>query len=1080
MEEILAKLLVADNAVIQQGTLELRAALAKPESTPMLCELIVSSGNPEIRQYAALLLRKRYTKVNHWNKLPVEIRTQVKSILLQGLVNEPHRGVKNGIAQLIGVIVKHEIPHNTWPEIFQFIQQLVTSDNMSEKELGMYTLATMTEMAPEVYLAHAGSLMTLLGQTFSGLQDLGTPVAFYIIQTMLHLTPLVENNQVMVNAYNQMIPMAMSAVQALTVTNQEKAAEAMELFDELCDSGATVISPHIKNIIPMCLTIARNKTLDDELRVRAIGLIGCLARTKTKAIVKHKMVEPIVDVLFELMSSPPDDENDEVYFSGENEDNTPVTCATQTLDLLAIHLKPDKLVPHLLKHVEPGLQSTDICPKKASYLALAVLAEGCAEHIRSKYLESFLTCICQGITDQSPVVRNAALFALGQFSEYLQPEISQYSQQLLPVLFDYLGQMCAHLKQEGREPPSVDRMFYALETFCENINDALLPYLPTLMDRLFETLSGDSPVHIRELAISAIGAVANASKEHMVPYFQRIIAILDVYLTNTHTDETICLQIQSVDTLGALARTIGEETFAPLVGKSLDLGIKLITSTDEPDLRKAVYGLFASIASLTKKEMAPVLPQILEHIFSSIQSSEGIVPHFKDGESSAFPVYEDASDNENDEEEDIEHTDNEDDEDDEDGDVAGYSVANAYIEEKEEAVLALREIAHHTEDAFLPYLEKSFEETFKLINYPQEDIKKASIDALSQFCINFSKINTPEGKQALLKAIGVYIPKLSEIIRLDCEPQVVISGLEALADLLKEIKEDVVAGEGHKDAVMNCVIDVFTGKIECQDQDDGEGEDNEAEQDEFLIECAGDVLSYFGKAIPAEEFAFYFQKVLPHLKERVKDRKSEAQRSFAVGTISECLSGLRHTVGAFVPELLPLFRKRLDDPSPEVRNNAYYGIGELVLHGKESVYSHYNEILQLLSQALQREEHAGPRDNMTGVIARLIISNYSLVDLERVFPAFVQQLPLKQDFEEYQAVFRSILTLYRAGHEVIKPQMQALLKVAISVLHEKKAPTEETKGLITELINSAQQDFPNDWSTVFSELPHELQQILSA
>lgn len=54
----------------------------------------------------------------------------------------------------------------------------------------------------------------------------------------------------------------------------------------------------------------------------------------------------------------------------------------------------------------------------------------------------------------------------------------------------------------------------------------------------------------------------------------------------------------------------------------------------------------------------------------------------------------DLSDNENEnEEEDIENTDNEDDDD----DVAGYSVENAYIEEKEEAILALKEIAEHTE-----------------------------------------------------------------------------------------------------------------------------------------------------------------------------------------------------------------------------------------------------------------------------------------------------------------------------------------------------------------------------------------------
>jgi len=29
----------------------------------------------------------------------------------------------------------------------------------------------------------------------------------------------------------------------------------------------------------------------------------------------------------------------------------------------------------------------------------------------------------------------------------------------------------------------LDRMFYALTTFCENLEDELVPHLPTLMDR---------------------------------------------------------------------------------------------------------------------------------------------------------------------------------------------------------------------------------------------------------------------------------------------------------------------------------------------------------------------------------------------------------------------------------------------------------------------------------------------------------------------------------------------------------------------------------------------------------------------
>lgn len=68
--------------------------------------------------------------------------------------------------------------------------------------------------------------------------------------------------------------------------------------------------------------------------------------------------------------------------------------------------------------------------------------------------------------------------------------------------------------------------------------------------------------------------------------------------------------------------------------------------------------------------------------------------HFKE-DNAVISIYDDLSESEADEsaEEDIEHTDNEDDND----DIEGYSVENSYIEEKEEAVIALKEIAENTE-----------------------------------------------------------------------------------------------------------------------------------------------------------------------------------------------------------------------------------------------------------------------------------------------------------------------------------------------------------------------------------------------
>lgn len=85
------------------------------------------------------------------------------------------------------------------------------------------------------------------------------------------------------------------------------------------------------------------------------------------------------------------------------------------------------------------------------------------------------------------------------------------------------------------------------------------------------------------------------------------------------------------------------------------------------------------------------------------------------------------------------------------------------------------------------------------------------MEALVQFCINFSKIDNEDGREDLLMALSVFIPKLSELIRLDEEPTVATCGFEAYSELLDEIKSIVIMGEGHKDAIINCVIEVFAG-----------------------------------------------------------------------------------------------------------------------------------------------------------------------------------------------------------------------------------------------------------------------------
>ncbi|XP_014209388.1 importin-4 [Copidosoma floridanum] len=1087
MEDVILKLLVTDTNVIQQATAQIQEAFKKSECIRHLYQLVVSSTNPQVRQYAALLLRKRYTKGKYWTALPEEIKTDLKTILLQALVQEPEKLVKNNIAQLIGVVVKHELPKNKCLEVFQFIRHQLASGNLSNQELGMYTLSVMTEITQDVYLPHAQTIMEMLNETLNSFCNLANPVSCYILDTLLHLVPLIEGNQLMVNAYHQMLPRIMQIIQSLVTVNPEKAVKGFELLHELCEIAPIVVSPYIENLLEMCIVIANDRSLDEDLRKKAITFIGLIAKTKKKALVKLKLVEAIIDMLFSQMCAQPDDENQEIYF-GNDDDNTLVTSATHTLDQLALHLPPEKLFPHLVKHIEPGLERGDAYTKKASYLSLAVLAEGCSEYIKSKYLEPFLRCICCGIGADEPVVRNAALFALGQFSEHLQPDISRYAHELLPPLLRRFDEICVEIRHQQKDPDSSDRVFYAVEMFAENLNEGLLPFLPDLMAILFSILEDSaSPVHLREQALSAIGAAANASKEHIEPYFQRIIGILECYLTSkpsvSSNDEITCLKVQAVDTLGVLARTVGQDNFSPLASRSVALGMDMLKDTDDPDLKKSVYGLLASLSVTLKGKLSPVLPEIVTYLITSVQSSEGIVTQLKTEDTSQYLIYEDSSESDGAEEEDIENTDDEnndkDDDDDYEDDIAGYSIENAYIEEKEEAILALRELAEHTEQDFLPYLEEAFKEVFKLANYPQEDIRKAAVVALSQFCINFSKIETPDGKQATQQALCVFVPKLAELIRLDGERSVVLQGLDAYAELLEHIKSDVLVGSGHKDAIENCVTEVMLGRTSCQDGEEAEtesdGDEGEAEHDELLFECAGQVLVNLGNSMTSQDYAVYFGKVLPILiKRSVKNSNSDAQRSFSIGTIIECFPALNDCVAIFALQLLPIFIKLTNDSCDEVRSNTIFGLGELAYYGKEVLYPHYFEILQTLSRVTTKEKNAGARDNIIGAIARLIITNHSIVPLEQVFPVFVSQLPLKEDLEENKTVYKCIMQLYGCGHVILKPHLSHLLQVSFRLLETENTDT-ETKSIVVEFMKSVQRDFPADiWNPFCNQLGQEI------
>lgn len=1063
LESILSSLMQPDNVVIQQATAQLKEAFKDPAVLLALCEVLTGSQNPQIRQFAAVLVRRRLTKT--WKKLNPELRENLKSLVLDAIQREPEHKVRHALAQLASVMLKNETL-DKWPQIFQYMQQMSRSNVPEQRQVGLLVLSTALDSCTKAFQPHFRDLLRLFHHTLEDTEN--KLVLFYTIQAITVMAQYMGKEEM--NQMRSLIPKIIAAIQELIRGDETQASEAMEVFDELMECEASIIAQHLTEIVTFCLQIAAKNELGDALRVKALSCISFLIKLKGKSILKHKLLPQILNTLFPIMCAEPpagemdpEDDEDDAELEGDAEVQSPKQFSVQVIDMLALHLPPEKLFPQLSPLMEPALLSGNPYQRKAALMCLAVISEGCADHIRHKHLQPMLHLVCQALGDDTVVVRNAALFALGQFSENLQPDIIKFSDEIMPLLLNYLAVL--EQSRSGHLP----KAYYALENFVENLGPKIAPYLPTLMERILNTLRSPDGTHrAKELSVSAIGAIANAAEDLLLPYFPALIEHLKGYLVNTQ-DELRPIQIQSLETLGILARNLGKDVFLPLSEECCQLGLNLCNQVDDPDLRRCTYSLFAALSLIMEDGIASHLEHITTLMVLSLKSREGVVPHYS--ENKTFTLFEDEDETPAEEETTIDE--------DEDPDIEGYSVENAYIDEKEDACMALGEIALHASSAFMPYLDQCFVEVFKHMQAPHMNVRKAVYEALCNFCRGvyrvWQKNPSEQNAAALEKMLSVVFPAYFKAVREDKERLVVMSILESMNDMLKEGKGDIVREAGRLSEICNVIREVLQKKTACQDPDAEDTQDDEEQQAEFdamLVEYAGEGIPLVGAAVGGEAFAPFFAGFLPLLLSKTKPNNSLAEKSFAIGTIAETVQQLGTSCAQFLPRLFPVMLSGAKEEDEEVRSNAIFGLGVLVEQGKEAAYDQYPKVLTLLSAAIAREQNARTMDNICGAVARMIITNAEGVPIDQVLPVMLRAMPLKDDLAENVTVFKCITFLYSKSPEKVIKHLGDIVRISGQVLgtNDLKPETQETLIL---LLKDVAQRFPQDLQNAMMSLTQE-------
>uniref|UniRef100_A0A8C7KKU8 Importin 4 n=1 Tax=Oncorhynchus kisutch TaxID=8019 RepID=A0A8C7KKU8_ONCKI len=901
-------------------------------SPALISAFIVFLPSLQIRQSAAVMLRMRVKK--HWKKISLDHRERLAALSLDG-------------CSLIG-----QNMHRS--KYFEYILCILGTLSQSLKypclsQVGLLLLSKVVESNPEPFKPHYRQLLQLFGTV---LQDLDNPTAmYYCILTLTAMTAYTGTEEM--NLMRALIPRLIIALKHLIKADQGQASDAMEVFDELMESEVSIIVPHIAEIVHFCLEV-RTELLLIIFLVSDVLCALCLLQT----VLKQKLLNPILQTVFPVLSAAPppgeeDPEDEENGDEGDTDNESPKHFAAQVIDTMALHMPPEKLFQQLMPLTQVCLASENPYERKAGLMCMAVLAEGCADHIRTKLLSSMLQTVCQSLSDNNQVVRSAGLFALGQFSEHLQPEVSKYCAELMPLLLGYMSAL------NQAKIGHITKAFYALENFMENLGSEIEPYLPTLMETMLSALSNAENLKLKELAVSAIGAIANAAKEKLVPYFPPVIESLKGFLTDTR-DEMRALQTQALDTLSVLARTIGKDVFSPLAAECVQLGLNLTNAIDDPDLRRCTYSLFSAVSTVSPDCLSPHLTAITTIMLLSLKSTEGVTPFCLSGLC-----------------------------------LKKFSVENAYIDEKEDTCDALGEIAFNTGHLMWCYY-RVFQR--ELLNVSNETIVKTFILGISQACLKkIIIIKLPSIRpSAMQKLLGVVLPSFLEAVRGERERQVVMGVLEAMNAVLKACQGEALQSPGRLQEISQAIRDVLKKRTVCQDGGGDEADDDEqqAEYDAMLQEFAGEGIPLLASAVPADTFQPHLNELLPLIMNKAKSSCTVADRSFSVGTLGEILqslvsvSGGRACAGKLSNRLLPVLVAGVRDSDSEVRNNSVFGLGALAQAAGPLVAQDYPMMLSLFSNLLSKEQDRRVIDNLCAALCRMIMSHMEGVPLEQVLSAF--------------------------------------------------------------------------------------------
>ncbi|KJE92079.1 hypothetical protein CAOG_03106 [Capsaspora owczarzaki ATCC 30864] len=603
LEHHLAQVLQPDSALISQATAELNAFFGLPVCVPALVHVLGASTNAGVRQLAGVIVRARL--IRQWMKLPADVHVWIKANLLAMIAVEPLSIVRHATAAVIGIIAKHDMRANNWPELVQFVFQCSQSSEVAHREIGIYVVRMMCESGDSFLEPHLPSLLQMFALA---LADAANPsIQQLAIEAMTFLTPLLDQFDFLTLAaistgvdiqqvadrarrkakgskasksqlaavaqslqeqtlvqFRGLLLSALDFIRARFAANdQTSAILALELFDEAIESPLPLIAPIAHAVIEFAVEIGANRAVPDDARIKALSLLSWFASFKRRALSSSKVIQQVIPALFNILA-----EHDEQ---------------------LALHYGGTYDAQEDAQNIRGGQQQQQAQAN----------AEDDDDDDDDEDEEGG-----QSIGDKPFQVAGQIIHHFG---------LSFPASLVLPPILDLMASAMSSPNPYHRKAAMI-----CLQVLCEGCPAALAEHLPLLLQYIGVCIEDAVNSFVREAAVIALAEMSSTIEE-VLDYHEQVMPRLMLALT----DPSERVQEKAGYSIEHYCFHLGERVL-PYVPHVVGQLLLVIANATHLNTRAYAVGGVAAVALAAKSEFVPYLPQILPSLleFLAIEDDE--------------------------------------------------------------------------------------------------------------------------------------------------------------------------------------------------------------------------------------------------------------------------------------------------------------------------------------------------------------------------------------------------------------------------------------------------------------------------